>query len=183
MAVVELLLLAADQLIFHGLWAGGEALIDRRDAKKKKKAAKKGFMDELEMWEYSLTQAISAKAKGIDVPDKAIEHIRLHTNKANLILHEAQRTALRLYVRKNKNHADYNAELASIFVQHVTVHSPATVAARIEILADIFRHRTSDEDYREALIKSVVSYSIHKTKVLAPKEIEAKVTEKKTLDK
>jgi len=176
MLVVEILFAVIGQAAFEGAVAGAltvhEKITDKRNIKKKKKALRKGRIDDLEMWEKSLTEAIAAKAKGTEVPDKAIEHIRLHTATANIILHEAQRSALRLYVRKNKNHEDYNEELAAIVVQHVTVQSPATVAQRLNVLGDIFRHRTSDEEYREALIRSVVSYSIHKTKVLEPKAIE-----------
>lgn len=172
--IVELVAVAG-QVIFEVGVAGAfhlhEKVSDKRSAKKKKKAERKGRLKDLEMWENSLTAAISAKAKGIDVPDDAIEYIRLHTLTANTILYTAQRTALRLHVTKNKNNENYNEELANLAIQHVTVKTPATVAKRLSILGDVFRNRTSDEEYREALIRSVVSYSIHKSKVLEPKEV------------
>lgn len=171
--IIELVAVAG-QLALEVAFTGALSLHDKRNEKKKKKAERKGRLDALEKWENSLTAAIVAKAKGVDVPDDAIEHIRINTLMANTILYEAQRTAFRLHVRKNKNHEDYNEELANIAIQSITVKAPATVANRLNVLGDVFRHRTSDEEYREALIRSVVSYSIHKSKVLEPKEITAK---------
>lgn len=135
----------------------------------KKEAAEKAWVANVEAvqdWEHALTYVIEAAAEGTEAPEWAVAYVNHDLLTATAILRETQKNAILSHVNADKKSDSYNAELANLGVQDVTVKTQGAVNKRIEELGRIFKARTSDVRYRKTLISTVVSYSLHKAKAI-----------------
>lgn len=148
----------------------GEKSAKKREAKEKAReeatAKAEANIKAVRDWEHALTYVIAAKANGTVAPEWAVAYIKHDTTTATAILHESQKQALLSHVNTDPKSNEYNKSLADTNIQDRSRTSESDVETRIGTLADIFRAKTDDVRYRETLIKTVVSYSMHKAKAL-----------------
>lgn len=148
----------------------GEKSAQKHEAKSKARAeataAEEAKIKGVRDWEHALTYVISAKAAGVIAPEWAVEYINHDATTATAILHEAQKNALLSHVNADPKSNEYNKALAEIKIQDPSENSASAVEARLKSLADIFQAKTEDVYYRDTLIKTIVSYSMHKAKAL-----------------